>query len=626
MPAQIVVSGLAHVATLAFTIVFSFFLLALVDWHEVSRCRDEHSCSRGLGRYLRTSRFLAEDGQRGRDALCATYLTVFGVYWIWSCLATVNSLREAYEMSKFYAMELGLGEREVRSVRWNGVVTRLAELQRTGRAPWRAFQTAAAVRRRHRDSEAAREEEDVISAHDVAIRIMRKDNYLVAMLNAGILALELPLPSRLVGRYRLLDALCGRLRLTKTLEWSLQACILDYRLGRSGGYFRSQGLTRSALTDDAASLRQRFVTAGVAHVVLMPFVAAFMSMRFFMMHAPEWRENKRYLGPRQWSPVARWAFRELNELPHVFEARLAASEPHADAYLKMFPRPVLAAASRCIAFAAGAVVATLVALAAVLEGGDALLLNVHFGDRPLLWYVGAFSAILALARSFDDTEAHKYYNDADYDAAMVKVAEHTHCFPDEWRGKCHSVDVADAFRRAFRYKVWLFIDEIASVVFAPLVLCFSLPRCAEDVIRFINENTVDVDGFGQLLGQSLFDFDRYGDPRYGGAPQGSTTQPTVSGKMEKSYLNFKLAYPEWDLDDAHDFVNAVAGMLAPDSGDNSDRDPPDRPSSPDQLSLSFERLDAFASTHFPAEDRAHHAQHADNVRHRRSVEMSIEFV
>ena len=37
----------------------------------------------------------------------------------------------------------------------------------------------------------------------------------------------------------------------------------------------------------------------------MPFVAAFMTMHFFLLHAQEWRDKKHYLGPREWSPVAR---------------------------------------------------------------------------------------------------------------------------------------------------------------------------------------------------------------------------------------------------------------------------------------------------------------------------------
>jgi len=48
---------------------------------------------------------------------------------------------------------------------------------------------------------------------DVVARIMRKENYLIGLLNRGVLALHVPVPG-----------LRKRLMLTKTLEWNLQWC------------------------------------------------------------------------------------------------------------------------------------------------------------------------------------------------------------------------------------------------------------------------------------------------------------------------------------------------------------------------------------------------------------------
>lgn len=57
---------------------------------------------------------------------------------------------------------------------------------------------------------------------------MRKENYLIAMLNKGILKLSLPLPflgSRGSGT---LWATTGRQYLTKSLEWSVHFCVLNH--------------------------------------------------------------------------------------------------------------------------------------------------------------------------------------------------------------------------------------------------------------------------------------------------------------------------------------------------------------------------------------------------------------
>lgn len=73
-----------------------------------------------------------------------------------------------------------------------------------------------------------------LSAHDIVMRLMRKENYLIGMLNKGVLAF--PISQWVPGagpavkfasngkRYRLI--------LTKTLEWTLNWCILHSMFDR----------------------------------------------------------------------------------------------------------------------------------------------------------------------------------------------------------------------------------------------------------------------------------------------------------------------------------------------------------------------------------------------------------
>ncbi len=76
-----------------------------------------------------------------------------------------------------------------------------------------------------------------LSAHDIVMRLMRKENYLIGMLNKGVLAFPIsqwvPGVGPMVkfgsnGRHRLI--------LTKTLEWTLNWCILQSMFDRYVGY------------------------------------------------------------------------------------------------------------------------------------------------------------------------------------------------------------------------------------------------------------------------------------------------------------------------------------------------------------------------------------------------------
>lgn len=100
------------------------------------------------------------------------------------------------------------------------------------------------------------------------------------------------------------------------------------------------------------------------------------------------------------------------------------------------------------------------------------------------------------------------------------------------------------FCQLFDYKISLFFQELLSVLFTPLVLCFSLPTCADQIIDFIREFTVHVDGLGYVCSFSQFDFERHGNQKYG-APVQAQDEHLLSkdGKMEKSFLNFKVWWP-----------------------------------------------------------------------------------
>jgi len=80
-----------------------------------------------------------------------------------------------------------------------------------------------------------------MDAHDIANRIMRKDNYFIAMINRDVLDLTVPVP-----------ILNTRLLLTKILEWNINLCIMKY-------VFDDQGQVRSAFIKDA---HKRLLTDG----------------------------------------------------------------------------------------------------------------------------------------------------------------------------------------------------------------------------------------------------------------------------------------------------------------------------------------------------------------------------
>lgn len=112
-------------------------------------------------------------------------------------------------------------------------------------------------------------------------------------------------------------------------------------------------------------------------------------------------------------------------------------------------------------------------------------------------------------------------------------------------------------------KAMVFVQELLSVVLNPLILTISLPACAPQIIDFFREFTVHVDSLGYVCSFAVFDFKRHGNIKFGapsfGESQGNSggtenrdsgwqddeRLQSKDGKMEKSFLAFKAAHPEW---------------------------------------------------------------------------------
>lgn len=173
------------------------------------------------------------------------------------------------------------------------------------------------------------------------------------------------------------------------------------------------------------------------------------------MSSQEYHKNPSSLGTRSYTQLARWKFREFNELPHIFQMRLHRSYPLAEAYVSQFPNDRMAQLaryvtsvrrwrywtliacleSRFVAFVSGSFASVLVLFS--LLDPDAFL---HFEitpDRTVLFYIGIFGSLMAIARGMVPDD-HRV---VDPEASMREVIEETHYMPVYWRGNLHSADV-----------------------------------------------------------------------------------------------------------------------------------------------------------------------------------------
>ncbi|TPX57735.1 hypothetical protein PhCBS80983_g03625 [Powellomyces hirtus] len=498
---SIFLAKVTNLLILAFIVGFSTFLFACIDYPMIHEKKQ-------LSEVIRPNCLASVHG--GSKFI----IVLFFLWWSSQLLRLLVDIPLLMEISRFYKHVLEFGETEMQTITWADVITKLTPLPI-----------------RHGS----------LNAHTIANRILRKDNYMIALFNKDVLNLTVPLPY--MGNFHLL---------TKVMEWNLQFCILGYVFGDSGNVGKKfvTGGDRNKMVE---GLRKRFILMGAINLICAPFILSLLVMHFFFRYTEEFHKNPSSLGTRQYSPFARWKFREFNELPDLFQKRLNRSYRLANKYMNQFPNAKVTIIARFVSFITGSFLSVLIV--ATLLSADLMHGFEITPARSVFFYIGIFATSTAVVRGMvpDDNEV--------FEPALLlrNVVEEVRYMPDSWRGKMHTDQVRRQFSALLPYKLLLFVQEIASVVLAPIILFYSLPSCAGEIIDFFKEFTVHVDGIGYVCSFAVWDFRKNGNAKYGAPTQADNEHFTSKGgKMEQSFLNFKINNPDWDPgEEGSQYLNAI---------------------------------------------------------------------
>ena len=453
----LVCKGIVELVTLFMTLILSIFLFVYVDWRKLIDCIDESTCEPDFVQGYIVPRPFAK--RTVWTVIVTLYILIFCAYASFAVWSFFRQIRDSLQAKWVFEERLGIPTHRLEggAVEWDrDVVEKLMQLQESG-------EYRIAIHGKD------------IDALVVANRILRKENFLVAIFNRGLLDLSVPF--------------LGNCFYCPSVELSLYFSILNFM-------FNHKYKVRPAFYLDPAALRRRFMLCGIAHVVFMPFLLFFLTLHFGLQHAYDWKSTKQYLGPRDWSMASKLRFREFNELPHVFERRLAPSHEAAEGYLKLFgQKEIVTAVGRIMVFIGGSLGAVLIGFAAI---NDAILLHVKIADWNLLWYAGIVGVIYSTGKSMIPSgEARPRYiknMHETMDNALANVATYTHYYPDLWLKRGWDKSTYSAFSSMYQFKAQLFMQEILAAIVAPYVLCVSLARCAEPICEFILATKTEISG------------------------------------------------------------------------------------------------------------------------------------
>ncbi|KNE55143.1 hypothetical protein AMAG_01067 [Allomyces macrogynus ATCC 38327] len=493
--------------------------------------------------------------------LCATGIWGLQSVGLW------RQRTSLYQMRDFFAHVLDIPNSDIQTASWPDVLSRLERLAAEHPHP----SMTASTRPPSRAAAAAPAASALVPAPgcsqiDITARIMRKDNYLIGLFaGEGLLDLRVPLP--FIG-----PALSPCL--TTLLEWNIEFCVMGllfmdrraWRHGMGRGRAANDRAAAAARAESATKLHQIFVIMAVLNAVFAPVLALFMVAYFFFRYGDEYYRNPGSIGTRRFSPLARWKFRELNEVPHLFERRLVQAHDPTLEYLSQFPSERTSIIARLVSFLLGSVGGVMLVFT-VLYPDLLLHLEITPERTPVFW-LGLIGSVLAVTRGMRTPDAAAAY---DPERRLHEVVAHTHYCPPRWAAKPYAESVRAEVAGLFPPRPALYVNELVGLFVAPLVLGWTLPMRARQVVDFLFDHTVYVPGLGYVYDGATFapqspppmpvENAAVSVPDVSVTPAADQAAGSAAGsrefsddndldeqaemKMTKSILHFKETHPAW---------------------------------------------------------------------------------
>jgi autophagy-related protein 9 len=382
-------------------------------------------------------------------------------------------------MHDFYHHLLDIPDRDIQTIQWQQVVNRIMALRDLNLAT----ATVTPETRKILNSKSRQR----LDAVDIAGRLMRRDNYLIALFNKEILDVTVPLPF-----------LGNRYIFSETTRWHVNLAIMDFVFSGPNGQFNPDFLKERNRRELVKRLRTRFFWTGIISILCAPFAVVFVLASYMFKYFTEYHKDPGQLSNRDFTTFAQWKFREFNELPHYFSRRRNMAYPFANAYLAQFPKDKTEQISSFVAFITGAFAFVLVVFT-LLDSELFLNFEITPGKTAIFW-IGIFSTIYRVARGSSPQEDQ--VTDPSY--YLNHVIYHTRYEPESWRDRLHTDEVRAEFAQLYQPKILIFAEEILSMVITPFLLIFRLPACSERIVDFFREFSIVVDGLGVTCSYSMF--------------------------------------------------------------------------------------------------------------------------
>ena len=232
--------------------VFVTFLTQCGDFKEIPKSR-------------KLSEVLVPQCTKNISGMPNVAIWLFSLHVFWRVYELLIDIPRLIRVRDFYLYLLDVPDTDMQTISWQDIVGRIMALRDANPV---TVEKISPSNRKYLGSQSKQR----LDAHDIANRLMRKENYLIALFNKEILDLTLPLPF-----------LQGRQVFSRTMLWNLDWCIMDLVFNETG-QVRQLILKDSHRRQLSDGLRGRFLFAGFMNAILAPILVIYLMVVYFLRY------------------------------------------------------------------------------------------------------------------------------------------------------------------------------------------------------------------------------------------------------------------------------------------------------------------------------------------------------
>lgn len=457
-------------------------------------------------------------------------LFVIIVSFIWRTIKLARKGLIYFAIKQFYAEALRI--KDCNLFTWQEIQTRLIEAERVCLLQGKS-----------------------LTELDVHNRLLRRKNYLIALVNKQLLPIYYRIP--FVGEV---------IYFPKGLLYCFQLLLFKapgFKLFETRWKLKDEFKQFSKREECAQRFRRNCLLLSIMMGIFGIFFSFWQLLNTLYTYADEVKSNpERVFAFRTWSNYSKYYCRHFNELDHSLEDRMNKAYKPANKYMNSFISMPLESVAKLVRYMLRALLACISILTFV---ADHLLQLEH-----TITLISVLVFLSFACESFIRGDVPLRYNQTEL---YQHVLEHVHYFPSKHL-PC-TLQARSEFSLLFKYRIIIIIEELLSPVVSPYILYRHMSNKSFDIVDFFRNCTIEIPSIGDVCSFAMMNIEKNGNPslrrefegrHHSGPPftgtagdsngrQQATTsdKPSQSGTDARSFINRGDSYNLKVVEDIENF-------------------------------------------------------------------------